>query len=104
MSCRRSHERFLFEVPLEATVLVLSDIVVCPEGGTLQVITHAPGVEDDVLRLDVMGSSGDATHVMRVIESRPVIVRGELRHVVQLAQESRHAASAVRGPIRPVAP
>jgi hypothetical protein len=87
MRCRRSHERFDVDVPLEATVQVLTDIVLCPGGDGGQVISQVPALTDDVLTLGMIGPEQDTTQVVRVLESRPVMVRGELRHELQLQPE-----------------
>lgn len=84
MRCRRSHERFVVEVPLEATVQVLTDIVLCPGGDGAQVVAQMPALTGDVLTLGLIGPQDDTTQVVRVLESRPVMVRGEIRHEVQL--------------------
>lgn len=95
MRCRRGHERFVVDVPLEATVQVLTDIVLCPGGDGGQVVSQIPALTGDVLTLGLIGPQDDTTQVVRVLESRPVMVRGELRHEVQLQPEL--SASATPG-------
>jgi hypothetical protein len=68
-------------------VHVLTDIVLCPGGDTVQVISQVPALTDDVLTLGMIGPQEDTTQVVRVLESRPVIVRGEIRHELQLQPE-----------------
>lgn len=67
------------------------DVVICPpqDGGTeVQVISQTPPRSDDLMTLRVLEEDDDAGRVVRVVDSRPVIVAGQLRHEVQLQQTS----------------
>jgi hypothetical protein len=91
------------EVPLEATVQVLTGIVLCPGGDGAQVVSQMPALTGDVLTLGLIGPQDDTTQVVRVLESRPVMVRGEIRHEVQLQPEPAAAAapSVATGTVKP---
>jgi hypothetical protein len=83
---RRDHERLALRVPLEGTVRVLKDVVV--EHGTareLVVVSQAPAVVGEDMTLDLMGGAACVTLRVRVLESRPVLVSGTLRHQVRLS-------------------
>lgn len=94
MQCRRDHERFVLEEPLEGTVHVLRDVVLCPDGQGehVQVITQVPALTDELLTLRVVGDNDKGPHVVRVVESRPVIVEGRLRHELHLEERPRAAS------------
>ena len=66
MLCRRSQERFILDPPLEASVHVLRDIIVCSEGvgDRVQVTTQVPALADERLTLDVLGPDQVVTKVV----------------------------------------
>jgi hypothetical protein len=86
MSGRRSHTRFLVASPWSGVVRMLRDAVVDrSEGDELLAITHTAAVIGEELSLDLMGAGQNVAVKVRVIESRPVIVEGTVRHRVRLA-------------------
>ena len=72
MSGRRRYDRFQPGGPWEGRLRVLRDVVLQVEpGGSLLAVGHAPGVAGEALHLDV-------------VESRPVIIDGGVRHRMRL--------------------
>lgn len=85
MSGRRRHERFAPAQPWDGALRVLRDVIVQvdPAGG-LVTIGQAPGVLGEQMTLDVAGAGSVVTLKVKVQESRPVILEGNLRHRVRL--------------------
>jgi len=75
---------------------VLRDAVVNrTEEHELLAITHSPAVIGEELSLDLMGAGRTLTVKVRVVESRPVIVEGTVRHRVRLALPEQVAADPI---------
>jgi hypothetical protein len=92
MSGRRRHERFRPARPWDGQLTVLRDVHVQPEAdGHLTALSLAPGVVGEELRLDIASGDRSAALAVRVVESRPVILSGGVRHQVRL-QVLRSAA------------
>jgi hypothetical protein len=86
MSGRRRHERFAPAQPWDGALRVLRDVMVREDpAGELVVIGQAPGVVGEELMLDLAGGGHIATLRVRVHESRPVILEGNVRHRIRLA-------------------
>ena len=85
MSGRRRHERFAPAQPWDGALSVLRDVIVQedPSGGLIT-IGQAPGVIGEHMTLDVAGAGHVVTLKVRVLESRPVILDGHVRHRVRL--------------------
>ena len=86
MSGRRSHQRFEVSPASAGTLRVNRDIVVqraCE--GELQVLSREPAVRDErmVVQFPDDDDAGDAVPV-RVIDSKPVVVQGVVRHLLRL--------------------
>ena len=85
MSGRRKHERFAPAQPWDGALKVLRDVIVQENpAGALVVIGQSPGVIGEVLTLDLAGGGPVATLRVRVQESRPVILEGNVRHRMRL--------------------
>jgi len=85
MSGRRRHERFAPAQPWDGALRVLRDVIVQEDAaGGLIVIGQAPGVIGEQLTLDLAGAGHVLTFKVRVQESRPVILDGQVRHRVRL--------------------
>jgi len=85
MSGRRRHERFAPAQPWDGALKVLRDVIVQEEpSGALVTIGQAPGVIGEQMTLDVAGAGHVVTLKVRVQESRPVILDGNVRHRVRL--------------------
>jgi len=65
---------------------VLRDVVVL-EGtdGVVRAISHVPGVSGEHMTLELAGAGAVATLRVRVIDSRPIVLEGAVRHELQLA-------------------
>jgi hypothetical protein len=109
MSGRRSHPRFAVATPWDGAVRVLREIVVQrAEGDRLLAVSHSPGIVGEEMTLDVMAAAASVRLRVKVMDSRPVIVDGSVRHRIGLAmvneaeivKEAPHAESA--GDTRPL--
>ena len=85
MSGRRSHQRFEVSPASAGTLRVNRDIVVQRAAeGELQVLSREPGVRDERMVVQFPDEDpGDAVRV-RVIDSKPVVVQGVVRHLLRL--------------------
>jgi hypothetical protein len=86
MADRRDHHRFALGAPRDGTLRVLRDVVV-HHGTTneMVIVSHTPAGVGDLMTLDLMGGGTSVSLRVRVLESRPVLVAGALRHQVRLA-------------------
>ena len=106
MSGRRSHPRFAVASPWEGSMKVLKDVVVQrAQHEELLAISHTAGVLGEEMTLDLIGSGQTLALRVNVIESRPVIIEGTVRHRIRLrlvAAETGDvfASEAIRSPAR----
>jgi hypothetical protein len=85
MSGRRRHPRFVPSQSWDGAVRILRDVMVQAEpDGRLTAFGHAPGVAGEQLALDLAGGGQAVSLRVQVIESRPVILDGGVRHRIQL--------------------
>ena len=85
MRGRRSDERFSFLEPVEGLLRVLRDVIVHRESDhEWTVIGREPAVVGEMLMLDVEDGDVPPQLTMCVIESRPVILDGDMRHRIRL--------------------
>ena len=90
MSGRRSHPRFAVATPWDGAMRVLRDVVVDRVSrDELLVISQAPAVAGEEMSLDLVGAGTTMELRVRVIESRPVIVEGAVRHRIRLSMLSQ---------------
>lgn len=84
---RRRHERFSPARPWNGSLAVMRDVIVQVDHAhenTLVAFGGAAGVVGEVMRLDLSGG-GDALALdVEVLDSRPVVLGGSVRHRVQL--------------------
>lgn len=86
MSGRRSHTRFAVASPWSGAIRMLRDVVVArADRHELLAITHSAAVVGEELSLDLIGGGHSVAIKVRVLESRPVVVDGTVRHRVRLA-------------------
>ena len=86
MSGRRSHPRFAVATPWDGAMRVLRDVVVDRvDTHELLAVSQAPAVAGEEMSLDLVGGGTALELRVRVIESRPVIVNGAVRHRIRLA-------------------
>jgi hypothetical protein len=62
--------------------------------GTLAVISETPAVHDEILTLDLIGARTSTSLTVQVLDSRPVIVEGVVRHSLRLSVLERARQSA----------
>ena len=97
MSGRRSHVRFDVIPASEGALRLLRDVVV--EGmkeDEAVVVSREPGVVGETLTLEIAGEQASTGHAT-VVESRPVVVDGAIRHRLRL----QHAAGSAPHPQAP---
>jgi hypothetical protein len=86
MSGRRSHPRFAVANPWSGAIRILRDVVIDrTERDELLAVSNAAAVVGEVLSLDLLGGGHNLAIKVRVIDSRPVIIDGTVRHRVRLA-------------------
>ena len=86
MSGRRSHPRFAVATPWDGAMRVLRDVVVDRVSREeLLVISQAPAIAGEDMSLDLVGAGTTMELRVRVIESRPVIIEGTVRHRIRLS-------------------
>ena len=89
MSGRRSDSRFLVASPWDGAIQVLRDVVVDRvHREELVAVSSAPGVIGEVMSLDLMTAENSVAIRVHVLESRPVVVNGDVRHEIRLGVES----------------
>jgi len=85
MSGRRSHQRYVVSEPWDGAMRVLRDVVLHrTEANELQAYSHAPAIIGEEMTLDVMGAGASVGLKVKVVESRPVMIDGAVRHRVRL--------------------
>ena len=85
MRRRRRDPRYLLTSPWEGTLRIPGEVVIerrDDDHDELWVLSSAPAHCEELLTLDV---SGPETLTVRVVESRPVLVDGSMRHRLRLA-------------------
>ena len=96
MTGRRSQPRFAVSSPWEGVMRVLRNVVVDRTSrDELMAVSHAPGVSGEVMTLDLIGGGVAMALRVRVLNSRPIIMDGAVRHRLTLALLS---SVAVDGP------
>ena len=95
MSGRRSHQRYVVSAPWDGAMRVLRDVVIHrTEDNELQAFSHAPAIIGEEMTLDVMGAGTTMGLRVKVVESRPVMIDGAVRHRVRLAVVNAGPAQA----------
>lgn len=95
MAGRRSHPRFAVVTPWDGAMRVLRDVVIQrTERDGLYAISQGPAIADEVMTLDLMGAGATLGLRVRVIDSRPVMVEGSVRHQIRLEVVSDGMAPA----------
>ena len=85
MSGRRSHPRFAVANPWNGAIRILRDVVINRTGeDELLAVSNAAAVVGELLSLEVMGAGQSAVVKVRVLDSRPVIIDGTVRHRIRL--------------------
>jgi hypothetical protein len=85
MSGRRSHPRFAVATPWDGAMRVLRDVLIQrSETGELQAVSQQSAIAGEEMTLDVVGGGATIGLKVRVIDSRPVILNGAVRHKIRL--------------------
>ena len=87
MSGRRRHQRFATGGSYEGALRVRREVVVDGPGddGTLSITSDVPATPDEILTLDLVADRTATSLTVQVIESRPVMREGTVRHALRLA-------------------
>ena len=86
MSGRRSHPRYAVATPWDGAMRVLRDVLVQrTEHDELHAVSHVAGMAGEEMTLDLMAEGTTLGLKVRVIDSRPVMVEGAVRHRLRLA-------------------
>jgi hypothetical protein len=81
---RRSHPRCVFPASLEGVLSVSRDVVVqAPDTRQVTVVSREAGVPGERGQLTLTGVNA-ASIPVRISTSRPVMIDGSIRHVLQL--------------------
>ena len=89
MSGRRSHPRFAVATPWDGAMRVLRDVVVLKsESEELHAVSHVPGISGEEMTLDLIGAGSSLGLRVKVIDSRPMMVEGAVRHRIRLEVKS----------------
>jgi hypothetical protein len=71
---------------------IMRDVIVSRTGpGELLAVSHTPGVMGELLTLELSGGAMSVQAGVVVLESRPVIVGGGVRHRIRLALQQAGA-------------
>lgn len=74
---------------------VLRDVVINrTDGNEVHAVSQVPAVVGEEMTLDVMGAGDVMALKVRVVESKPLIVQGVVRHQVKLAMVTRDDEAA----------
>jgi len=94
VSGRRNYARFSFEPAGAAVLRVLRDVVVQEvNGDELTVLDREPATVGDALTLELAELIESPCLSVRVIESRPVVVDGVVRHCLRLERTASQGQS-----------
>lgn len=90
-------------VNAEGVLRVLRDVVVRTSSGEgIVAISNEPGLAGEVLTIQ-LASEGNAPRAVRVIDSRPTMVAGQVRHRLRLAPIETSASDLTGTPGEPAA-
>jgi hypothetical protein len=68
---------------------VLRDVAIhCVHPGEFVTVSAAPAVVGEVMSLDLMAEGDNVSLRVRVLQCRPVVVAGAVRHEIRLGVES----------------
>ena len=88
MSGRRSHVRFALNGVSEGILRVLRGVELqCAEDGSMIALSHEPASIGQRFVVNIPDGHAGLTFDARVVESRPVLVNGSVRHRLHLQEE-----------------
>jgi hypothetical protein len=83
---RRSHLRFSISPAGEGGLRLLQDVLLHPSDGDLLVaVGRRAGIAGDLVSIELVDVDLSPRLEMRIVESRPIILDGAVRHRIQLA-------------------
>ena len=97
MTGRRSHPRFSIAQPWPGALRLLRDVVVYRTAeDEFLAVSQAAGIVGEEMSLELVATGGTRSLKVRVLESRPVILDGAVRHRLRLGwmQEAARATHA----------
>jgi len=98
MSGRRSHPRYAVATPWEGAMRVLRDVVLHrTEQHELHAVSQVPGMAGEEMTLDLMGAGATLGLRVKVIDSRPMVFEGSVRHRIRLAVVDAGAEAPAAG-------
>lgn len=99
MSGRRSHVRFQMLPAAQAQLRLLRDVTVQRvEGDEVIALSREPGVIGEIISVEVPMHEAKGERRVRIVESSPVTVEGNLRHRLRL-KITHEAEEAVLQPV-----
>lgn len=85
MADRRSHPRYSVLYSWDGAVQLLRDVTVVGRNDReLTIVCEGPTALDEMMTLDLRAGADAATLRVRVLESKPVLVGGQMRHEVRM--------------------
>jgi sulfate adenylyltransferase subunit 1 (EFTu-like GTPase family) len=86
VSGRRIYSRYERTTPWAGQMRISRDVSVQVDGSSseIAVLSDVPGVVDEELTLALVSSAGNMDLRVKVVDSRPQIIEGVLRHRVRL--------------------
>ena len=85
MTGRRSHPRFSIAEPWPGAMRILRDVTVYRTAeDELLAVSQAAGVVGEEMSLELIATGGTRNLRVRVLDSRPVILDGAVRHRLRL--------------------
>ena len=104
MTGRRSHPRFSIAQPWAGAMRLLRDVVVYRSGeDEFLAVSQAAGIVGEEMSLELIATGVTRSLKVRVLESRPIIVDGAVRHRLRLGW-MQEAAQATLTPAAGSAP
>jgi hypothetical protein len=86
---RRSHQRFSISPSTEGVLRVVQDVILqAPSDDELIAVGRRAGVVGDRVTVELANADSPAVIDTRVVESRPMIFDGAVRHQLRLAPVS----------------
>jgi hypothetical protein len=86
MSGRRGHQRLTIGGPATGAVRILRDVAIeRMNHEELAVISQTPVVIGEEMSLELFSGSGCIALKVRVLDSRPVVIAGSVRHRLRVA-------------------
>lgn len=85
MAGRRSHPRFAVATPWDGAMRVLRDVILHRTGpAELMAVSQTPGLIGEEMTLDVIGGGSSVGLKVKVVDSRPLMMDGAVRHRIRL--------------------